>query len=105
MTRFNILTAALGLMLGAGASVPAFSSSEDAWAEFRATVETACAELVQAPESAGTEIEVNPFGSETYGVALISVTLDDGAVDRMVCIYDKQAKTAEITAPFEQAEQ
>ena len=44
---------------------------------------------------------MNPFGSESYGAAMIITTLPDGAgADRFVCIYDKQAKTAEITAPF-----
>ena len=105
MTRFNILAPAFGATLAIGAAVPALSSSGDAWTEFRSAVETECAALVEAPEGASTEIEVNPFGSEKYGVALVTVTLEDGTADRMVCIYDKQAETAELTAPFEQAEE
>lgn len=76
-----------------------FASSDEAWEEFRAEVETACTALV--PDEGGeTVIEVNPFGSESYGAALLITTLPDGAADRYVCIYDKEAKTAEITAPF-----
>lgn len=74
---------------------------EDAWAEFRTAVEAECGKLVEAPADATTAIEVNPFGSESYGAALVTVTLKDGSADRMICVYDKQAKTAELTAPFE----
>ncbi|WP_232816561.1 hypothetical protein [Paracoccus zhejiangensis] len=76
------------------------ASSDEAWEEFRAEVETACTALI--PDEGGEAvIEVNPFGSESYGAALIINTLPDGAgADRYVCIYDKEAKTAEITAPF-----
>ena len=75
------------------------ASSDEAWEEFRAEVETACTALV--PDEGGeTVIEVNPFGSESYGAALLITTFPDGAADRYVCIYDKEAKTAEATAPF-----
>ncbi|WP_295043862.1 hypothetical protein [uncultured Paracoccus sp.] len=80
----------------------AAASSEEAWDEFRASVETACLALVETPDSATVTIEVNPFGSESYGAALVTATYDSGA-DRMICIFDKQAETAEITAPFTDA--
>ena len=67
-------------------------------AAFRADVEKACTAL--APTEGETAIEINPFGSESYGAALLITTLPDGGADRYVCIYDKQAKTAELTAPF-----
>ncbi|WP_223191304.1 hypothetical protein [Paracoccus thiocyanatus] len=87
--------AALMLILSAS---PALASSETAWQQFRQDVETACTAL--APTEGQTAIEVNPFGSESYGAALLITTLADGAADRYVCIYDKQAGTAELTAPF-----
>ncbi len=92
------LVAAPVAILAAGA---ALSSSDEAWAEFRASVQAECGKLVQAPKDATTDIEVNPFGSDSYGAALVTVTLADGTADRMVCIYDKQGKAAELTAPFE----
>ena len=95
----KILTPVLPLM--AAMALPAFASSDEAWAEFRSAVETECGRLVDAPADATTEIEVNPFGSERFGAAIVTVTLADETADRMVCIYDKQAKTAELTAPFE----
>ena len=77
---------------------PALASSDAAWAQFRIDVGTACLALVTGPGTA--TIEVNGFGSASYGVAL--VTLRSGAVnERMVCIYDKALKTAELSAPFD----
>lgn len=79
------------------AAAPALASSDDAWTEFRADVQMACAALL--PSDKTPVIEVNPFGSERYGVAIITVAAGTGA-ERMVCIYDKQARTAEMTGPF-----
>lgn len=76
----------------------ALASSEDAWQEFRTNVETSCAAL--APEQGETVIEVNPFGSERYGAALLITTLPDGAAERYVCIVEKTTGHAELTAPF-----
>ena len=101
MSRTPIVTALIAVPLAVAAALPALSSSEDAWAEFRTAVEAECGKLVEAPADATTAIEVNPFGSESYGAALVTVTLKDGSADRMICVYDKQAKTAELTAPFE----
>ena len=76
---------------------PALASSGDAWDQFRADVGAACLALVQGPGT--TVVEVNPFGSDSYGVAV--VTLASGAgTDRMICVYDKASKTAELSAPF-----
>lgn len=97
MTRSRLTTAAILFALAAPGA--AFASSDEAWEEFRVAVHDACTALI--PDPAGeTVIEVNPFGSESYGAALLITTLPDGAADRYVCIYDKQAKTAEITAAF-----
>lgn len=88
----------LPVMLLALIATPALASSDAAWEEFRADVEQACTAL--APTEGETAIEINPFGSESYGAALLITTLPDGGADRYVCIYDKQAKTAELTARF-----
>ena len=101
MSRIPVFAALIAAPLAFAAALPALSSSEDAWTAFRSAVETECGKLVEAPADATTAIDVNPFGSETYGAALVTVTLKDGSADRMICIYDKQAKTAELTAPFE----
>ncbi|WP_230383017.1 hypothetical protein [Paracoccus shanxieyensis] len=85
------------LMLLLSAS-PVLASSDEAWDQFRADVQTACTAL--APAEGETAIEVNPFGSESYGAALLITTLPDGGADRYVCIYDKQTKKAEISGAF-----
>lgn len=92
------------LMVLAVALLPAMASasSEDAWEDFRADVETACLALADAPDTASVTVEVNPFGSERYGAAVVTVTQDTGT-DRMICIFDKETKTTEITAPFADA--
>ncbi|CAM3067778.1 hypothetical protein SAMN04488021_10621 [Paracoccus aminovorans] len=88
------------LLIALAAATPALASSDEAWEQFRADVEKACTAL--APAEGETAIEINPFGSENYGAALLITTLADGGADRYVCIYDKKAKTAELTAAFEQ---
>ena len=79
-------------------AAPVWASSDDAWAQFRVDVDTACRALLQAPGA--VVVEVNPFGSEKYGAALVTVATEGLGTDRMICIYDKAAKTAELTAPF-----
>ncbi len=78
---------------------PAFASSEEAWVEFRAAVGEACLALVK--DQGTVSVEVNPFGTQTYGVAIVTLTSMVGA-DRMVCVYDKATKKAELSASFSQ---
>lgn len=76
---------------------PALASSDAGWDEFRDEVEKTCAALVTDPGEVA--VEVNPFGSASYGAALVTLTTPQGS-DRMICIFDKQTKAAELTAPF-----
>lgn len=85
---------ALGLALIAS---PALASSPDAWEEFRQMVQTACAALVQ--DEGTVTVEVNPFGSESFGAALVSVATDQ-TTERMICVVDKVTSKAELTGPF-----
>lgn len=92
------LLAALAIPSGA-----ALASSDEAWEEFRAAVRDSCKTLVEAPEGADVAIEVNPFGSEDFGAALVEIRTAEAPdkPDRMVCIYDKQTHEAQLTAPFD----
>lgn len=81
---------------------PAVASSEDAWQAFRADVLAKCQALVPRGETA--TIEVNPFGSDRFGAAIVTTRVAEGA-ERMVCIYDKRDGTAELTAPFAPADE
>lgn len=90
-----ILGLAAPAVLLAGA---AKASDDAAWAEFRSKVEEACrAQLGEVEGEA--QILVNPFGSESYGAAVVSVASTSGT-DRMICIFDKASGIAELTAPF-----
>lgn len=83
------------------AALPAAADSPDAWEDFRQTVATTCTALVQDPGT--VTVEVNPFGSESYGAAIVTVTAEYGT-DRMICIFDKQTGSAELTAAFAPSE-
>lgn len=71
------------------------ASSDDAWAEFAAEVETACLEATEGVFTQPTAV-VDPFGSESYGLAIISGDFPSGGTGSIVCVFDKQAKTVEI---------
>jgi len=84
------------------AFVPAFvtaaqASGDDAWEAFRSEVAATCLALQDAPKNAA--VEVSPFGSESYGAAIVT-SITDGIVTRQVCIFDKQSHKAELAAPF-----
>ena len=79
---------------------PASASSDDAWEAFRADVLAKCKAL--APQATAASVEVNPFGSESYGVAIVT-TRSPADDERSVCIYDKRSQRAELTAPFAEA--
>lgn len=97
--RFSRLAAAVAAILTAPAAPAALASSEDAWAAMRADIETKCRALVQTQGE--TTLELNPFGSENFGAAIVTTRLADGTAERAICIYDKTAGTAELTAPFD----
>ncbi|WP_103174153.1 hypothetical protein [Paracoccus sp. SY] len=79
---------------------PAFGSSEDAWSDFATEVESACLAATKGSISEGSAV-VDPFGSESYGLAIVSgVTPDDAAVS-MICIVDKESRAVEIGGELE----
>lgn len=98
-----ILPAILPAALLLAQAPAALASTDEAWAEFRADVEAKCRAAQAQSGSAGeTAIEVNPVGSERFGAAILTTTLADGASqERSICIYDKAARTVELTAPFD----
>lgn len=87
-------------LFAAAAPSASIASSDEAWEEFRKEVDAACRELVEVPDNAQVQVNVNPFGSENYGAALVAVNFGAEGQDVMVCIYDKQSKDAELTGPF-----
>lgn len=85
----------LGVALATGTAA---ASTDAKWTAFARAVEDACVALVDFPGA--VTVEVNPFGSATYGAALVTVVSEGMGTDRMVCIYHKATGVAELTAPF-----
>ena len=63
----------------------------------RRPVERAVVALPDVPKNAA--IVVSPFGSESFGTALIS-SITDGVLVQQVCIFRKAEHTAELATPF-----
>ncbi|ARJ68398.1 hypothetical protein B0A89_00745 [Paracoccus contaminans] len=88
----------LFVLLSAGYAA---ASSEGTWDAMRQDIHDRCLALRNSTGSAGeTVIEVNPFGSERFGAAILTTRLNGGASERTICIYDKETHAAELTAPF-----
>lgn len=81
-------------------ATPALADSPGSWEDFRQQVREACLATLDVLDVPGeTTLEVNPFGSERYGVALVRVAHTDGE-DVMACVFDKATGSAEVTTPF-----
>ena len=76
-------------------TVQAFAASDDAWAEFAVEVEQSCLEATGSMLE-NAEAIVDPFGSESYGLAIVSGEVSAGQTAAIVCVYDKQTKTVQI---------
>ena len=94
MAHFPRIAAALAL----ASLVPtvALASSDAAWDEMRADVSAKCLAAV-AGSIDNPRAVVDPFGSERFGLALVSGKPKgaDGTVS-IICVYDKQTKIVEI---------
>ncbi len=85
LLRLILATAMLAAPVAAGASSP------DAWTEFRAEVRAKCLAQAQSQGMGEPEVIVHPFGSESYGIAV----LREGD-DKRICIFDKRTKAVEL---------
>jgi hypothetical protein len=78
------------------ATLPAFASSPDAWDAFRQEVAAACiAAAARLIENAAADVD--PFGSESYGLALVhgKAKGSDSEI-RAICVFDKKTKAVEL---------
>lgn len=74
----------------------AMAASEEEWRAFRAEVASACV-AAAAPLFASASATVDPFGSESYGLALLRGSARGSGADiAAICVYDKKSKAAEI---------
>lgn len=91
LIRPSILVATLSLV-----ALPAAASSDDAWKEFVADVQTAC--LAGAKDMIeDAKAVVDPVGSENYGLAILTGKAKgaDATVSH-ICVYAKKTKAVEL---------
>ena len=78
-----------------------FASSDDAWDDFRHDVKQACTKAADDVMKID-EIKIDPYGSETHGYAIIyGFEQGNKHPQQVVCVYDKKAKTVEISGFFD----
>ena len=73
----------------------ASAASGDAWAEFAAEVEQGCLAATEGVFAEANAV-VDPFGSESYGLAIVSGTFPSGGSASILCVFNKQTKAVEI---------
>ncbi len=93
---FQNRTTLIALIATAVLPSVSFASSDDAWEAMRADVSAKCLEAaagsIEAPQAV-----VDPFGSESFGLALVSGKPKgaDGRISQ-ICVYNKQTKAVEL---------
>lgn len=77
------------------------ASSADAWEDFQQDVEKACLDAAKGVLLVGS-IQVDPYGSESYGFAVM-VGIEPGTSnERLVaCAYDKRSQAVEVSGYFD----
>ncbi|SNB77659.1 MULTISPECIES: hypothetical protein [unclassified Agrobacterium] len=102
MIQRALLLAAFSSLALSSLTMPAAASSDDAWKEFVADVQTAC--LGAAKDMIeDAKVVVDPVGSENYGLAILTgkakLTGKSGGADATIshiCVYDKKTKAVEL---------
>lgn len=94
LPQIGLGVAALALLVAGVAQARAATEAE--WQAFRADVEAKCLVAAEGLFETATAI-VDPFGSQTYGMALIRGKARGADVNIMaICVYDKVTQVAEI---------
>ena len=71
------------------------AASDDAWAAFQAEVEAGCI-AAAAPLLSNATAVVDPFGSESYGFAIVSGETPAGTTASIICVMNKQTRAFEV---------
>lgn len=74
---------------------PAFGTSEDAWSAFTAEVGDACLAAV-GRSLLDASAAVDPFGSASYGLAIISGRTRNNRSASMICVLDKATRSVQV---------
>ena len=89
----------MAIALSLAPAVESYGASPEAWEQFRTDVERACLALAVSLDE--PKIFVNPFGTESYGVAMLIVAEKGGGGETYACVYEKRTKRAELSGPFD----
>lgn len=76
----------------------AHASSEQAWDDFRQTVEQACRAAADGRMTV-ENIRIDPFGTQSYGVAILTEAGSGGG--ERVCVVDKTSGAVELSEPMQ----
>lgn len=99
--RGRMAVYACSLMVPLLSAQAAQASSSDEWAKFQQDVENACLAAANGALQV-KNIQVDPYGSESYGFALLSGVENGSSRERLVaCAYGKQSQVAEISGVFD----
>ena len=93
----SIVAAAVVIVAGC-----ATASSPDAWVEFRQQVADAC---VTEAALDNAKVRVDPFGTDSYGIASVIGVADDGTERTLICVVRKSPDgvlNAEISADLDE---
>lgn len=92
------------LALACALAPAANAATPEAWNEFQAAVAAACLEKADRLFETA-DATVDPFGSESYGLALIRGKARGADAEvAAICVYDKRTKVAEIGGELPLAE-
>jgi hypothetical protein len=92
----SILTIGICLMFKMNA---ADASSPEAWKQFRIDVKNACIAAV-ARSLKNVSASVDPYGSESFDLALLKGVSDTKPVSR-ICVYNKRSRKVEVGGDLE----
>ncbi|WP_045018384.1 hypothetical protein [Agrobacterium arsenijevicii] len=96
MIQRALLLAAFSSLALSSLTMPAAASSDDAWKEFVADVQTACLTASQDMIE-DAKVVVDPVGSENYGLAILTGKAKGAdATISHICVYDKKTKAVEL---------
>jgi len=90
-----MLKALVLVSLASLTTLSAFGASDDAWAEFAAEVEQSCLQATRGMLE-NAQANVDPFGSDSYGLAIVSGKVSDGEPAAIICVFNKQTKAVQL---------
>jgi hypothetical protein len=86
-----------GFALIALALDPGRASSPDAWEAMQKKVAAECRSLALAGDFKTAVVQVDPHGTESYGLALVTGTIKNSTQEaRALCAMDKKTGKAEL---------